>query len=188
MFTYLIRSENNLFKIGQSKCPEKRLKTLRIGNPKLRLIAYGKSISEKELHEIYRSKRIEGEWYRLNQEDVINVIKLLKNDYMPISDISLGNLYYIISFGKHKGKYLKDMNESSEIQYIKWYVGIKSKKKYVVKIQTIFKWWLNNRKLINATSVEKKLKEIDNDKLKCYYFQHNKMKYILNHDKLMPRF
>lgn len=77
---YLIQQEEtNLFKIGISKNPEKRIKDLQIGSGiKLTLIhTFETKFSyklESSLHAYYRSKLIQPEWFVFTIEDKDNFL------------------------------------------------------------------------------------------------------------------
>lgn len=76
--TYLMRhGKTNLYKIGQSAWPERRLEQLRIGNLFIKLVTYGCDASEEQLHILFEDKRIESEWFRLDKDEVDLAIKLI---------------------------------------------------------------------------------------------------------------
>ena len=78
-------STNNYYKIGISNSPEYREKTLQSEKPTIVLLC-SKSfpkrkiaeILEKTLHDAYSNKRIRGEWFNLNEEDVKDIFYILK--------------------------------------------------------------------------------------------------------------
>lgn len=78
-------SVNNYYKIGISNSPEYRERTLQSEKPTIILLC-SKSfpkrkiadILEKTLHDTYSNKRIRGEWFNLNEEDVIDIFYILK--------------------------------------------------------------------------------------------------------------
>lgn len=71
--TYLVRNCNNgLIKIGKSKDIHTRLQVL--GHRDKQLIAYLDKDIEAYLHKEYKSKRIKGEWFKLANADVENII------------------------------------------------------------------------------------------------------------------
>lgn len=79
-YLYLIRDErNNLVKIGRSKNPSARERTLQSEMPLLSLFwkVEGFEDEEVKLHEIFSDKRIRGEWFQLDESDV-DFIKSLK--------------------------------------------------------------------------------------------------------------
>jgi len=79
-FVYIIKDTiTNIYKIGKTIDLEKRLKTLRCGNPKITLIAslqhkYYSAI-ELELHKKYKRKRLSGEWFDLTEKEVLCIIE-----------------------------------------------------------------------------------------------------------------
>lgn len=82
-FVYLIKSESLLgdlnYKIGISKTPEKRLKSLQTGNPnKLEIIflfqTKWNTLLETTLHRTFNIERETGEWFSLTSEQVDNFL------------------------------------------------------------------------------------------------------------------
>ena len=72
-YIYLMKDKRNgLTKIGYSKFPEFREKTLQSEVPEIEMIYYnfGKLKLEKELHKAFSHKRIRGEWFELNVDDI----------------------------------------------------------------------------------------------------------------------
>lgn len=61
----LLDTKNNVCKIGTSKTPLLRFKTIKSGNPfvKIFAIVYGSHKVERMLHFKYRQYNIEGEWF-----------------------------------------------------------------------------------------------------------------------------
>lgn len=77
--TYLMLNERNLYiKIGSSRNPVIREKTLQSEEPEITLIAVsfegGGVLLERELHRRYAEKRLRGEWFNLSAEDVEQLI------------------------------------------------------------------------------------------------------------------
>lgn len=101
---YLICSEingNKIYKIGYTKRPiEKRLKEFKTGNgAEIYLVdsftsKWGTKI-ERNLHKFYKGKKVSGEWFNLDEEDLnifkINCVKLHDN----FNYIESNNTYYI---------------------------------------------------------------------------------------------
>lgn len=89
-YVYLMINEDTSFiKIGASKNPKYREGTLHSKEPAVHLIAFWKTNRklEKILHKEFENKRIRGEWFRLNFDD----LEILKNlVYKYLSD----NSYY----------------------------------------------------------------------------------------------
>ena len=76
--TYLI-FDGILYKIGKSINPEKRLKQIKTSNPNAKLICYGNAVTEKYMHDRFYRSRVKGEWFKLNDEQLRNAIRLIKN-------------------------------------------------------------------------------------------------------------
>lgn len=76
MFVYLVHaSGSSLFKIGYSRDPERRLKSLQTANgAELKLACVYESRwapkMERTLHRTYASSRASGEWFELSDADV----------------------------------------------------------------------------------------------------------------------
>ena len=92
MKVYLITDNDSLFKIGRSVNTENRLKSLQTSNGRKLTILYeveckhGTKV-ESIMHRRYSSKRINGEWFQLSNEECNNFI----NDVKSIDE----NLSYI---------------------------------------------------------------------------------------------
>ena len=74
-YIYLIRGENNTYKIGLSSNPTKRIKTLGVQLPfqitPIHLIKTDHMLdAEKHLHSMFADKRTAGEWFALDACDV----------------------------------------------------------------------------------------------------------------------
>lgn len=77
--TYIIKdNSNNTYKIGKSKNPLKREKTLQSEKPNLKLIKIFENNIEKELHELYKDCRLRGEWFKLNNVQLEYICKKYK--------------------------------------------------------------------------------------------------------------
>lgn len=74
---YVMSDSNGVYKIGVSKTPDKRLKTLQIGNKKkMRLVFTSELLSnahkiETMIHKRHNLSRIHGEWFRINDLDTL---------------------------------------------------------------------------------------------------------------------
>jgi hypothetical protein len=88
-YIYLFKSiseHENLYKIGYTKNKntlKKRVKQLQTGNPnKIKMVNYFESYHgrkiETTLHNIYSTRRLEGEWFDLDEYDVDNFIESCK--------------------------------------------------------------------------------------------------------------
>lgn len=80
----MMDTANSFYKIGISNSPKYREKTLQSEKPTIELI-YSKSFInrkialtiEQSLHSNYRSKRIRGEWFDLNANDIEDIKSIL---------------------------------------------------------------------------------------------------------------
>ncbi len=80
---YLMKDEHSgLYKIGRSINPLKRERTLQSEKPQIRLIysfnAYCKD--EIDIHEKFKDKRVRGEWFSLNEDDINYIKNFLENE------------------------------------------------------------------------------------------------------------
>jgi hypothetical protein len=68
----MLNSRNGLYKIGRSNNPIKRENTLQSEEPEISMLFQvpGTHEVETRLHQQYSSKRIRGEWFRLEQSDI----------------------------------------------------------------------------------------------------------------------
>lgn len=69
IYTYAIY-DGSALKIGKCTChPRVRLKQLQTANPnRLVLVAYTRTVSEKEAHRKFRKDRLRGEWFTVSKE------------------------------------------------------------------------------------------------------------------------
>ncbi len=66
--TYLIKDYNTgYYKIGKSKKPKHREKTLQSEKPNIKMVKVWDYDTEKKLHSFYDKCRIRGEWFELNK-------------------------------------------------------------------------------------------------------------------------
>ena len=152
MQTYLM-TDGWLFKIGKSTDPIKRLNSLRTANPRIELVCFGEGISESELHNIFKEKRIKREWFNLSEKDIRHAKSLIKNNLLSIKEISSlkakgerNKSYskYVINFGKYKGRTITTMKSEAERNYIEWYIADvfnKKKSKERTLRDKSFAWW-----------------------------------------------
>lgn len=83
--TYLMINSDGHVKIGKSSTPEKREKTLQSQQPCINLYAVGTLNVEKELHEKFKDKRIRGEWFDLNLDEIKSIIE--EYGFIEIKDV-----------------------------------------------------------------------------------------------------
>lgn len=127
MFTYMM-FDGNYYKIGQSLDVKKRFLNMRVGNPKLKIICYGRGRTEQNLHNEYENKNIRGEWFDLSHNDVLTIINkitgklLTKESAIEQSFLNLNenNSKCYLHFGKYKGYDVYNMDTEDEIKYLKW--------------------------------------------------------------------
>jgi hypothetical protein len=82
-FVYLMEDlRNGHFKIGRSKTPGKRERTLQAEVPQivLRLSIPADEGHEKELHNLFADKRLRGEWFTLSPDELLSVVSFLKQN------------------------------------------------------------------------------------------------------------
>ena len=79
-YVYLMRHTNGLTKIGRSKNPRTREKTLQAEDPRLEMIFYCEADGsvENRLHKIFDSVRVRGEWFELMPRHVEWIVFVLK--------------------------------------------------------------------------------------------------------------
>lgn len=80
-FTYLmIDTRTGKHKIGRSKRPDARERTLQSEVPQIKLIAFCHEsvVTEFELHRVFSAKRVRGEWFDLSKKDVLQIKKLMQ--------------------------------------------------------------------------------------------------------------
>jgi tetrahydromethanopterin S-methyltransferase subunit G len=80
-FVYLmINQRNGYYKIGRSINPEYREKTLQSEEPEVDLLykwPASKAV-EKTLHNKFKSKKVRGEWFELNENDIIEITSFME--------------------------------------------------------------------------------------------------------------
>lgn len=168
IFTYIM-FDGILYKIGKSINPEKRLNQIKTSNPNAKLICYGNAVTEKYMHDRFYRSRVKGEWFKLNEEQLRNAIRLIKNGENnllanydnEVQKMIEGSLKsdklsekYIIEFGKYKGTPIKEMLSAEQYQYCNWlYNEMKRKmtryeKKHSRKYKAFY-WLLQNINRLN---------------------------------------
>lgn len=74
--TYIMIDHNTgFYKIGKSSNPAIREKTLQSEKPTIDIVLICEKNIESDLHSIYESKRIRGEWFNLNADDILDIIE-----------------------------------------------------------------------------------------------------------------
>lgn len=70
MYTYIMYDER-YYKIGRTANLENRISTMKTSNPFAQLLFYKEGDVEKELHETYKDKRVKGEWFNLDEGELL---------------------------------------------------------------------------------------------------------------------
>lgn len=117
MKTYLA-FDNNLYKIGRSNNPEKRVSELKTANPSIRLIFYGNGDKEKILHQMFENCRVAREWFDLTDAQVREAKSLIGEDLNRFT-----NLKKVVDFGKYRGLQVSELNKQSHIKYMQWFIN-----------------------------------------------------------------
>ena len=76
--TYLFTDKSGLFKIGKSRNVGERFRSLSIGSPSLQKVLVIPFDVEKELHVKFDNKRVVGEWFKLDKEDLLYLHSLVE--------------------------------------------------------------------------------------------------------------
>lgn len=87
-YIYLLESDQNIYKIGYTKNPDRRAATFGLQLPfsvrvKHLIPTNHMRIAEKQLHDKYSKYRVNGEWFRLNDSHVEEImeLKFIKVDF-----------------------------------------------------------------------------------------------------------
>ena len=85
---YVIASESGPLKIGVSKNPESRKRNLQVGHPHdLELLVHNFECQanslERNLHQIYSDHRLNGEWFKLPEPKVRELITFVEMGEIP---------------------------------------------------------------------------------------------------------
>lgn len=74
-FIYIIKAKN-IYKIGRSQHFESRVNVYRTENPFKTTVIFQKKVDgyvevEKDLLDMFKDKRVKGEWFKLSKEDIL---------------------------------------------------------------------------------------------------------------------
>lgn len=90
-YIYVIGDNASPYKIGFTKNPDKRLKSLQTGNPRKLSMLYKEEINEneikyieKQIHKELKRKQVSGEWFNISLEDAISEIKYARIKYSKV--------------------------------------------------------------------------------------------------------
>lgn len=103
-YIYLIKSESSLgeeiYKIGLTKKdPNKRLKQLQTGNPNILKIVHifesnFANLLESTLHKVYEIKRVNGEWFEMDDTEINNFLSLCEKTENNFNILAESNTYF----------------------------------------------------------------------------------------------
>lgn len=79
VYTYVLKDKSGLYKIGKSVNVERRIKSISTGNTTIEKVMVLPIDCEGYLHSYFSNKRIRGEWFKLNNEDIKFIEKINKN-------------------------------------------------------------------------------------------------------------
>lgn len=77
--TYILTDNSGLYKIGKSNNVKKRLSAFMVGNPSCKLVAIIPLDVESIFHEHFKDKRVTGEWFRLSESDLGEIMKFMES-------------------------------------------------------------------------------------------------------------
>lgn len=84
LYTYIMYDRSTgYYKIGQSVNPHHREKTMQAEKPTIDTILLLPINKEYELHQLFKSKHIRGEWFSLDADDILLLIE--KYEFKPVS-------------------------------------------------------------------------------------------------------
>jgi hypothetical protein len=87
-YIYLMfNKRNKLVKIGKSRNPGHREKTLQAEEPEITLVAVWKGADkvERELHKLYKKKRLRGEWFNLSFKELKGIKQFMESVAQNVS-------------------------------------------------------------------------------------------------------
>ena len=80
IYTYIVFDKlSGLTKIGNTRDIKKRLSTLSTSNLNLSMLLVESVDIEKELHLLFKDKRVKKEWYDLTREDIKGIQEIFNN-------------------------------------------------------------------------------------------------------------
>lgn len=117
--TYLL-TDGKRYKIGCTKNIKNRLSSLRTANIDIELVCYGDNVSEKMMHGLFKEKRVDREWFELNEKDVNDVRSLMNGSTTLVEHLKNSYKHYKIPFGKHRHKFIHELMNAEDISYLEW--------------------------------------------------------------------
>ena len=186
--TYLMTDNTGLFKIGQSVNPKNRLKQLKTGNPSIELVCFGLGVTEKYLHELYFKHRVNGEWFKLDDNKKIKIKDLIINGEVKgtrnpdgfvefINNKRVGRYYSLSDSEKKKSSDAVRKSDKLSEKYIITFGKYKDTKivEMVSNEQYEYCVWLYNEMTKNLSNRERK----QSRKYKAFYWAVKNNKYKL---------
>lgn len=86
-YVYLMKDASGLYKIGATAHLEKRIEQIKSTNPTIQLVRFAESEDpmslERRLHHHFSEKRDHGEWFRLDESDVVEIGRVLEYAELP---------------------------------------------------------------------------------------------------------
>lgn len=159
MYIYIMKC-SSFYKIGYSKNPANRLKTVRTHNPlEVKIIATLKTNNyielERKLHDLFYNKRTRGEWFELKEDDLLT----LKIEYGFSFKIKLNS---ILEHEKHNKEVLNELKT----------LRVDNHKNDVVKsyFEDMFSCEITDNKIIRKVSI-KYNKDIIKDSIDSLFSQ-----------------
>lgn len=86
VYTYIIKGQNGIYKIGCTSNIKKRFSNLMVANPSISIEFVINKNVEKKLHDIFACKNVSGEWFNLSKKD-LEYIKKEYKEYIKFDEI-----------------------------------------------------------------------------------------------------
>lgn len=91
--TYLATDKTGYVKIGRSSDIQKRLHTLKIGNPTIKMLCSFSVDVGNKLHKRFYGRKVNGEWFNLSKEEIVSLTKEFKINWKnPMFDKIISNM------------------------------------------------------------------------------------------------
>ena len=161
-YTYLITNGRE-YKIGiTTKTPQSRVVELQTGSPtKITISGYSYNINalamERKLHEKFASKRLEGEWFSLNDDDVAIIHHHFENNYLDefLAPLSAKGVELT------KVKMLEDLVKAEKQRLIKLEAAKRYEKNVEKQMVINLKIAERQKRTINRSKIEYKAKQYE---------------------------
>lgn len=96
-YLYLLEIEEfDLYKIGVSQNPKRRIRDIRANNPFYCKLIYCKTFEyvyelESVILELFKENMFKGEWFKSYNNDIVDLINSLKYDYLKSKNLIIEN-------------------------------------------------------------------------------------------------